>query len=58
MACNKGIKVSIRIPENVPEVVRRQKINRIYDILAIALSTDSCYTTSRVTHYRPDIFGG
>ena len=28
-----GIKVRVHIPENVPENVRRQKINRIYDIL-------------------------
>jgi len=29
-----GIKVTVRIPENVPESARRQKINKIYDILS------------------------
>lgn len=29
----KGIKVIVTLPENVPEVIRQAKINRIYDIL-------------------------
>lgn len=28
-----GIKVTIHVPQNVPENIRCQKINRIYDIL-------------------------
>ncbi len=28
-----GIKVTIHIPQDIPESIRRQKINRIYDIL-------------------------
>lgn len=28
-----GIRVTVRIPENMSETSRRQKINRIYDIL-------------------------
>ncbi|NBI10647.1 hypothetical protein D1641_11580 [Colidextribacter sp. OB.20] len=33
-----GIVVRIHIPESVPENTRRQKINRIYDILNPAIS--------------------
>ena len=33
-----GIVVRIHIPEDVPETTRRQKINRIYDILNPAIS--------------------
>ena len=29
----KGIKVTVHIPENLNETSRRQKINRLYDIL-------------------------
>ena len=29
----KQIRVTVRIPENITEIVRQQKINRIYDIL-------------------------
>ena len=28
-----GTKVTIKYPENVPDVIRQEKINRIYDIL-------------------------
>ena len=28
-----GIRVKVIYPDNVPEVIKRQKINRIYDIL-------------------------
>lgn len=28
-----GIKVKITYPDNVPEVIKQSKINRIYDIL-------------------------
>ena len=28
-----GIKVKVVYPDNVPEVIKQQKINRIYDIL-------------------------
>lgn len=28
-----GIKVTVYIPDNVPETIRQQKINHIYDIL-------------------------
>ncbi len=28
-----GIRVTIQVPQNVPENIRHQKINRIYDIL-------------------------
>lgn len=28
-----GIRVIVRIPDDVPEVIRQQKINQIYDIL-------------------------
>ena len=28
-----GIKVTVHIPDSVPEAVRQQKINQIYDIL-------------------------
>ena len=28
-----GIRVKIKYPENVPEVIRQEKINHIYDIL-------------------------
>ncbi len=28
-----GIKVKVIYPDNVPEVIKQQKINRIYDIL-------------------------
>lgn len=42
------IKVTVRIPGNVSENVRRQKINLIYDILIakkpVALPSDMCYT--------------
>ena len=31
---DKKIKVKVTYPENVPEPIRAQKINRIYDILA------------------------
>ena len=30
---DKGIKVKVVYPDNVPEAVKQQKINRIYDIL-------------------------
>ena len=39
MKGTKEIKVTVRIPENVQERVRQQKINQIYDILA---AKDSC----------------
>ena len=29
----KSIKVTVTLPENVPDVIRQAKINRIYDIL-------------------------
>ncbi len=29
----KSFKVTIKLPENVPESIRRDKINRLYDIL-------------------------
>lgn len=29
-----GVKVKVTYPENVPEHIRRQKINRLYDILS------------------------
>ena len=29
-----GIKVTVTYPENVPDTIRQEKINRIYDILA------------------------
>ena len=29
-----GINVRIHIPENVPEVIRREKINYLYEILS------------------------
>ena len=29
-----GVKVSVTYPENVPDTIRQEKINRIYDILA------------------------
>lgn len=29
----KGIKVTVTYPENVPDTIRQTKINRIYDIL-------------------------
>lgn len=29
----KGIRLTVHLPENIPETVRQQKINRIYDIL-------------------------
>ena len=28
-----GTKVTIKYPENVPDVIKQEKINRIYDIL-------------------------
>lgn len=28
-----GLKVRVTLPDNVPDVIRREKINRIYDIL-------------------------
>ena len=37
-ALPKGIKVTVHIPENMNETSRRQKINRIYDILKPELS--------------------
>lgn len=37
-ALPKGIKVTVHIPENLNETSRRQKINRIYDILKPELS--------------------
>lgn len=29
-----GIKVRVNYPENIPEYLQREKINRIYDILS------------------------
>ncbi len=34
LADDSGIRVKITYPENVPEAIRQEKINRIYDILA------------------------
>ena len=33
-ASGSGIKVKVSYPENVPEIIRQEKINRIYDILS------------------------
>jgi hypothetical protein len=33
-----GIKVTVHIPTNVNDTIRRQKINRIYDILSPEVS--------------------
>lgn len=33
MISDMGIRVKITCPDNVPEVIRQAKINRIYDIL-------------------------
>lgn len=40
------IKVTVRIPKKTPESARRRKINRIYDILAIAKPSDTRYTVN------------
>lgn len=33
LTSDEGIKVVVHIPDNVPETIRQQKINHIYDIL-------------------------
>ena len=33
MISDTGIKVKITYPDNVPEIIKQAKINRIYDIL-------------------------
>ena len=32
-----GVKVKVVYPDNVPEVIRQQKINKMYDILSGAM---------------------
>ena len=36
-----GIRVTYSSPDNVPETIRRQKLNRMYDILSSAERSDS-----------------
>lgn len=36
----KTFKVTIKLPEHVPESIRREKINRLYDILKPKKSDD------------------
>lgn len=42
----KGIRVTIRLPKSLSESVRRQKINRIYDILTVAKKPVLRYTVN------------
>lgn len=36
----KTFKVTVKLPEHVPESIRREKINRLYDILKPKISDD------------------
>ncbi len=36
----KTFKVTIKLPENIPESIRRDKINRLYDILKPKIDND------------------
>lgn len=38
---NENVNVKIVYPENVPEVIRQQKLNRMYDIFSGAMSRNS-----------------
>lgn len=38
---NENVNVKIVYPENVPEVIRQQKLNRMYDIFSGAMRRNS-----------------
>ena len=46
METKRKIKVTVRVPKRLSETARQRKINRIYDILAVAKQSDSRYTVN------------
>ena len=41
-----GVKVKVVYPDNVPEVIRQQKINKMYDILSGAMRRNGTKETT------------
>ena len=41
-----GVKVKVVYPDNVPEVIRQQKINKMYDILSGAMRRNETKETT------------